>query len=825
MLQDVEQRIVQLQTEAAYGSEQFALVDGRQFIQNSGKAFVTRVENHYRGLLDRAMQTMYTDMRVSIHSISADNLSLIDDATVNSQLEIDRLVLRLRDADDEHLRRLNLIIGTMHGDYEARERENPFRPYLMACTIHHVLGDLVAEEETRKRLFSLMSESLAGRLPDFYASIRDVFETNGMHAELISHKSRQGRKQRDADGNTIAAAGLDLNERVLPGLQRMRDRMNQGVAPAGTVGQAPGPAMAANSSFPAFQAGADYSAFPSIPGIPGIPGAAAGAPVGAGGIPSPQGSAGAGHFAFPDISAISAGSGALGTTAEGGAAPQGDQGFQNFVHGLFKLDETQPAASQPDSQLAGAPSGNALQPGSDALVARLSQYQQQAALGHSIDDEISPAQNQLFALGEQLGPDQVTKLERVAIDVVAMLFELILNDEQIPEALREQIGRLQIPFLKAALLTPDMLRQTQHPARQLVNRMGSAAVALDLGTPLGLRVGQEITRIVNRILEEFGEDVSIFSDSLADLERFLTENLRSANADTEKGAEALEVVEQKAVQESKRKKKRAPTTVVPDWLAEFDIDQRVIDFIVNVWMRVLEQEATAATGDTNPRVYRNLLPDLVWSAQEKHTPEERAILVNFLPSLVARLKNGLSLLNMTPTESREALDQLVVAHTHVLRLNSDGGDQTQKNLAEMRAHFAQLSLGPEIAPTPAIESSQIESELAKRGVEIDLDLERVDTPTFDSDADWLAYMRVGTCVERWSDTGYQTARLTWVSKRQTLFMFQLEKKTAPVVYSAISLIKSLREGSVRLVEHVPVFERAVETLLIGAREVETNGEV
>jgi len=144
MLQDVEQRIVQLQTEAAYGSEQFALVDGRQFIQNSGKVFVTRVENHYRDLLDHAMQTMYTDTRVSIHSISAENLSLIDDATVNSQLEIDRLVLRLRDADDEHLRRLNLIIGTMHGDYEARERENPFRPYLMACTIHQVLGDFVA---------------------------------------------------------------------------------------------------------------------------------------------------------------------------------------------------------------------------------------------------------------------------------------------------------------------------------------------------------------------------------------------------------------------------------------------------------------------------------------------------------------------------------------------------------------------------------------------------------------------------------------------------------------------------------------------------------
>jgi hypothetical protein len=807
MLQDADERIVQLQVEVRSGSEQYALVAGRQFIQSSGKIFVKRVDTLYREMLDRAMRTMYTDLRVSIQHISAANLTLIDDETVTHQIEIDRLVLRLRDADDENLRRLNILIGQLHNDHDAKERENPFRPYLMAHTLHQTLHELVVDEDTKKRLFSLLSDSLAKRLADFYASIREVFEKNGLHAELMAQKPRQARKQRDLDGNTVLPSGVDFDARVLPGLQRMLDMMSQMQLPAA-------PASSGNSSAPSFA--------PAVPQIPQNP-------------------------AFPSIHAISAGPAAgFADSAASGSIPFGSTGpgnqgasqeFQNFVQGIFKLAEALPALSVPGVQsvpgqsgqsgqpVATPPAESTLQAGSEALVARLNQYQQQAALGHSVDDQIAPEQNQLFALGEQLGPDQVTKLERVAIDVVAMLFELILNDEQIPEGLRRQIGRLQIPFLKAAMLTPDMLQQTRHPARQLVNRLGSAAVALDLSSPVGQSVEKEITRIVTRILAEFDDDISIFTDSLFELERFLTDNLRHTNTETELGVEALEDVEHKAVQETKKKKPRKTKVVPPDWLADFTTDPRVVEFIVNIWMRVIEQEVVESDGNPGSRVYRKLLPDLVWSVQDKQSAAERVALVNLLPALANRLKEGMTLLNLTEKESREALDQLVRVHTQVLRSSSDGGDQSLFNLEEMRAHFSRLSIGPEQALPPPVESEEIETELAKRGVAIDLDLEREPTPSFESDADWLTHMQIGTCVERWSDTGYQMARLTWVSKRQTLFMFQLEKKTAPVVYSAISLIKSLREGSVRLVEHAPVFERAVETLLNGARAVETNREV
>ncbi|HXA46456.1 MAG TPA: DUF1631 family protein, partial [Burkholderiaceae bacterium] len=216
------------------GSEQYALVTGRQFLQTSGKIFVKRADEHYRGMLDRAIETMHTDLRVSIHQLSAANLTLVDDDTVNSQIEVDRLVLRLRDAGEGPLRKLNVIVGQLHNDYEAKERENPFRPYLLARTVHQMLLEMVADEETRKPLFTLMSESLFNRVADFYGPILEVFETSGLYKELMAQKPRQVRKQRDFDGNTLSPGGVDFDARVLPGLQRMLSMMSHMQLPGGS---------------------------------------------------------------------------------------------------------------------------------------------------------------------------------------------------------------------------------------------------------------------------------------------------------------------------------------------------------------------------------------------------------------------------------------------------------------------------------------------------------------------------------------------------------------------------------------------------------------
>jgi hypothetical protein len=780
-LSDVDTRAAQLLPETRTGTEQYELVGSRQFIQNSGKIFVKRVDEEYRALLDRAMETMYKDWRVSIGKISMDNLTLVEDDVVQTLIVVDRLVLRIRDADDVNLNKLNLIIAQMHGKYDAVERENPFRPYLMARSLHNALRALVTEEEVNQKLYALLSDVLAARLADFYATLCQVFESNGMHGQLMAQRNRHARSKQEVENEAEAASyAAELNSRIMPGLQRVFESVNA-------------------NQVPHVDGGAAAGGFAEAPMLPD-------GSFGQGGGPAQGG------FGQP-----------------GGASAA--QNFQRAVEGFFRpLPDSQswPALGQ-DSQAPGAQGGqsqaqapaHAQAPGSPQLLQRLDQIQRGAAQGMRAAggtegaaalEEFSPDQNQLFALGEQLRAQEISQLERVAVDVVGMLFELILADKSISPELRHQIGRLQIPFLKAALMTPDMLRQTEHPARQLVNRMGSAAVALDPATPAGKSVEGEIKRVVDKVLAEFTDDISVFSDCLLELERFLVEDLPKADAKVSSSAELLEEVEQSEA---------PPPLVVPPWLVDFRIDRRVVEFIVRVWLPVLEVEHLQHVDEENHiGVYRELLPDLIWSAQEKRSNQERSALMTMLPRLVRSLKAGMNLLMMPEAEAREALDQLVPVHTQLLRPSATVGNYAQFSLEEMRHHFSLLTIGVETRAPRAVETEKFEAELAKRHLDIELDLEREETPTFESDADWLTHMQVGTCVERWTDEGYKLARLNWISKRKTLYMFMLEEKTLPVVYSASSLIKALREGSICLLESAPVFERAVETLLSGARALE-----
>ncbi|WP_146050716.1 DUF1631 family protein, partial [Pseudomonas syringae] len=55
------------------------------------------------------------------------------------------------------------------------------------------------------------------------------------------------------------------------------------------------------------------------------------------------------------------------------------------------------------------------------------------------------------------------------INLIAMLFEFILDDRNLPPSLRALIGRLQIPMLKVAVLDKSFFSRGSHPARRLLN--------------------------------------------------------------------------------------------------------------------------------------------------------------------------------------------------------------------------------------------------------------------------------------------------------------------------------------------------------------------
>jgi hypothetical protein len=74
----------------------------------------------------------------------------------------------------------------------------------------------------------------------------------------------------------------------------------------------------------------------------------------------------------------------------------------------------------------------------------------------------------LTRVSVQSGKSRVVEdADEDVINLIAMLFEFILNDGTVPESLKALIARLQIPMLKVAVLDKSFFQPHQSPGATL----------------------------------------------------------------------------------------------------------------------------------------------------------------------------------------------------------------------------------------------------------------------------------------------------------------------------------------------------------------------
>ncbi|HJV51255.1 MAG TPA: DUF1631 family protein [Noviherbaspirillum sp.] len=740
-IQDADKNAGTQQTGASSSLSQSALMSLRHFLRQDSSALLRRVENLLRSYLDRAMQTMYVDMRPGLHNLTADDLSLIDDEAVNHQLEVGRLTQRMRDADEESIGRLNVIISQMHGHSDAKERENPFRPYLLARVLYEAVRETAGDEGKARLLFEQLAEALIPHLPGYYGAIRQVFESSGVHGKFIAQQSRAAHFQRyfGAPASDPHAMPSQIASRIVPGLQRVMEALQHGT---GAIEQEPHDLIRAMLAAPRAGRSAPRSGGEAVPA--GV------------------------------------------DTMEAGSAA--------------------------------------------SLAAQLSEYQKKVARGEPIDAHKPQERNQLFALREQLKTDGLAASERLTMEVVGMLFEFILDDEQVPAPLRAQIGRLQIPILKAALLDSTLMHDEAHPARRLLNRMASAAVASDPAGADGRQLGAEIERIADEILQEFDGDVSIFKTALAQFESFLSQHLRQDQELTARGIEAVESAEKISILLANL------TGELCDLLLPMNVDKRISDFIISAWPHVLARAAwedrengiDSEHPDSAFRSYRAVLPDLLWSIQDKQNPQDRSALIRLLPDQVRRLNKAMQLIQLPEDECRAVMDQLVEMHTRVLRGPQKEPAAKQAARTELDLAFARLNVSWEriswtLEEPPRARADLIEEAAARYDVDAALNLGVNTVAASAADREFLAQTYLlGTRVElRAGDGAGRAAQLVWISTHRSLYLFR-QDDGALAIYTNAALLEALRDAAVVPVEYAPVFERAVESLLYGAEKAKVK---
>jgi hypothetical protein len=256
------------------------------------------------------------------------------------------------------------------------------------------------------------------------------------------------------------------------------------------------------------------------------------------------------------------------------------------------------------------------------------------------DDSVEQVAVDLRHRSQQLKQKASTTSEKATIEIVALMFQSILAEERIPPAVRVWFARLQMPVLRVALQEPEFFGSLEHPARQLIDRMGSCVLGFDAIQISGSALETEIRRVV-QVIEQYPETGRrvfqlVYDEFQRFLSRFLTEK-----GPTQKLVSIAQQVEQKETMAIQY------TIELRKMLSDVPVRDEIREFLFKVWAEVLAV-AAVKNGPQHEETLalKKSAGDLVWAASAKPNRHDRARVIQDLPDLLARLRRGMTLLGL-----------------------------------------------------------------------------------------------------------------------------------------------------------------------------------
>lgn len=385
------------------------------------------------------------------------------------------------------------------------------------------------------------------------------------------------------------------------------------------------------------------------------------------------------------------------------------------------------------------------------------------------------------------------------INLVAMLFEFILDDRNLPDSLKALIGRLQIPMLKVAVLDKSFFSRGAHPARRLLNEIASAAMGWSTRDESQRdALHARIEQIVQRLLNDFVDDPALFSELLVDFlaftgeERRRSELLEQRTRDAEEGRARAEMARMQVQHELNR---RLMGKTLPQMVVSL-LEEAWSKFLLLTWLKhgadSEEWKAGLATMD-----------QLIWSVAPHDDPQSRLRLLELVPGLLKSLREGLTSSAFDPFATSQFFSQLESLHVQA---------------------FQRETLGASL-PDPANDPSmvQVVDEIVLGGSEASAPRE-VDTQVAEGDPalQQVDALRPGLWVElEEEDDARLRCKLTAIIESTGKYVFVNRTGMKVLEKTRMGLALEFQQGRIRVLDDNLLFDRALDAVVGKLRQLKS----
>lgn len=381
---------------------------------------------------------------------------------------------------------------------------------------------------------------------------------------------------------------------------------------------------------------------------------------------------------------------------------------------------------------------------------------------------------------------QLQKPDQHIVDVVMMLFDFVLDDPIMPDAMKVILSRLQIPVLRAAISDRSFLSNKNHPARSLLNNLARTGIHwTDDGDRSAHSIYGRVETAVNRVLAEFSDDIAVFAAIDLEFQTAISRETSSAGTAEQRLAQLARGAEQLGIA-------RDRVTELLDTSINEQLPVAAYNILNEGWKDVLtlvllrEGESSRAWQKAFGVVQR--LADSVIPRTEEW---QRQKTMRDIPLLIADLREGFASVSYDPKKSTKLFKQLQLCHINALR-----GQGVRTIAEEFRDHFSDRGheTGSEL-----LQDQYYDLALA------------VET------GKWLSW--------RDADGRELRGKLSWRSEITDLLLMVDAKGKKVAEMTNYDLAALFRNDKVRVLEHIdmPLLDRALNAVLSNLRNATRAG--
>ena len=429
------------------------------------------------------------------------------------------------------------------------------------------------------------------------------------------------------------------------------------------------------------------------------------------------------------------------------------------------------------------------------------------------------------------GSKTVARVDDDVISLVSMLFDFILEDRELPSAVKVLITRLQLPVLRVAIVDKSFFSRASHPARRLLNELSRATMGWNEHDDLRRdQLHALLEDIVEQLLAEAQPDAALFDSLNQRLAEFLrteqrrAERIEQRTRDAEEGRARIQAARSEVARE------------INGLLVGRTLPVVLVDLLRDTWSQVMQMVFLREGGES--MAWQQSL-DTAMALVVSVEPVDaagRELRIEHNRQTEAALRSGLELLGLDAAAIVAQLQAVAHPQRAALAL-AEKPQLPPENVAPVvelptQAPAADLSVAvaderePALQPEPEpviVEAVHIEQPVLAQE-ELEAPIETVDDLPSVGAQRWIESLGTGCWFQLQPADGKasQRCKLAAIISFSGKYIFVNRNGLKVAEFGRQELARCFDEGRISLLDENQLFDRALESVIGNLRQLQAK---